>query len=100
LAQSKGRKLEAGWGTLKFLQEILIASGHDEADAKQIMMPLQLLHGLRTTLKGHASVQTRKAAEIEARTQHGTFRKQFMALVTDCDKSLVHVLTVLGENPS
>jgi hypothetical protein len=98
IAGSKGRKLEPTWGTLKLVQEILVGSGHTEPEAKDVMAPLQALHGLRTTLKGHAALDTRSAAETEARTKHGTFREHFKTLLADCDKSLAEILKALGAN--
>jgi hypothetical protein len=96
IAEASGRKVEANCGTLKLLQEILIASGRTEAEAKEHIAPLHALHGLRTTLKGHSSIDKRHTEEANARTKHGSFRQHFKILVADCDKSLVEILEVLG----
>lgn len=60
LAEGAGRKLDPSWGTLKVMQEVLVAKGLSGSEAKAIMEPMQRLHGLRTILKGHAALNKKK----------------------------------------
>jgi len=93
LAEAGGRKLETSWQALKVLQEVLIVKGRSEEDAKEIITPIQRLHGLRTIVKGHATADKKKAAEVEARTKHGNFRAHFTKMTADCDESLNEILS-------
>lgn len=95
-AEAAGRKLDSKWGPLKVMQEVLVAKGRSETEAKAIMAPMQLVHGLRTEVKGHAAPDKRRKAEIEARTKYGTFRSHFKQLAAECDKALSEVLSVFG----
>jgi len=51
---------------------------------------------LRNPLKGHGSTNERKAAQKRARTEHGTLRAHFTALVAECDKALAAILLSFG----
>ncbi|MDW5442224.1 hypothetical protein [Polaromonas sp. SM01] len=95
-AENLGRTLEPSWGSLRVLQEVLVGLGQSQEDAKIIVAPMQKLHALRTTVKGHASVEKKKAAEVEARTEYGTFRAHFKSLTTECEKSLNAILNIFG----
>lgn len=92
LAETGGRKPDTSWQALKVMQEVLIVKGLSEEDAKAIIAPIQRLHGLRTEVKGHATADKKKKAEIEARTKHGNFRAHFTKLAADCDKALNEIL--------
>jgi len=48
---------------------------------------------LRTIVKGHATADKKKAAEVEARTKHGNFRAHFTKMTADCDESLNEILS-------
>lgn len=96
LAEASGRKLDPKWASLKVIQELLVAKERSEAEAKAVVAPMQRVHGLRTVLKGHATTDKRRKAEIEARTEYGSFRSHFNQLATECDKALNEVLSVLG----
>lgn len=95
-AEAAGRKLESNWGPLKVMQEVLVAKGRSETEAKAIVAPMQIVHGLRTEVKGHAAPDKRRRAEIEARTKYGTFRSHFTQLTSECDKALSEVLSAFG----
>jgi len=95
-AKEKGRVLDDGWRSLKLLYEILVGSGMNPADAKQLLAPLRKLHDLRTEIRGHATNEKKEVAIREARTTHGNFRAQFFNLAEGCDKALNKVLDVLG----
>jgi hypothetical protein len=95
-AEAAGRKLDPNWGPLKVMQEVLVAKGRSETEAKTIVAPMQRVHGLRTEVKGHATSDKRRKAEIEARTKHGSFRSHFTQLAAECDKALNEVLSAFG----
>jgi len=95
-AESAGCILDPRWQSLKVIQEILIANGKSETEAVAIMTPFQILHKLRTVVKGHASTEKKSNAEVEARTNYGNFRAHFTQLTADCDNALNEVLTVFG----
>lgn len=95
LAEAKGRKLDPSWQSLKIMQEVLVAIGRTKEDAEVVMLPLRKLHAMRNPLKGHGSTLERKKAEVDARTEFGTFRAHFTQLAADCDKALRSILEAL-----
>lgn len=96
LAEKAGRKLERDWKSLKVMQEILIAKGRTEAQAKAVMAPMQKVHGLRTEIKGHATTDKKRKAEIDARTNHGSLRSHFIQLARECDMALNEILSAFS----
>lgn len=93
-----GRTLEKSWASLRVLQEVLIANGCTETAAKDLILPLQKLHTLRTNVRGHASIEKKKKAELDARTNFGNLRTHFIQLVTDCDKAFTEIIRCLSVN--
>jgi hypothetical protein len=98
VAEGLGRTIQSSWASLRVLQEILCGQGHSEAAAKAIVAPLQRLHGLRTEVRGHATVAKKRAAEVQARTDHGTLRGHFSALAGECERSLSTIIVALGQD--
>lgn len=96
LALDGGRKVEPAWGSLRVLQEVLVSHGHSEDAAKTIALPMTQLHALRTQVRGHATVERKKAAESKARSDFGTLREHFRVLVSDCESALNTILESLG----
>lgn len=96
LLGAKGRKAESGWASLRVIAEILVASGHTVDAAKAILKPLSRLHGLRSTLKAHSSVEGKVNEERHARATHGTLREHFRSLAGECDKSFDTITLALG----
>lgn len=96
LAEEGGRTVESSWASLRVLQEVLSASGHSDDSAKALVVPMQRLHALRTEVKGHATVEKKRAAEVKARTDFGSLRGHFRTLVSDCESGLNSVLASLG----
>jgi len=94
LAAVGRRAVEEKWAPLRVLQEVLIAKGRTEIDAKALVLPMQRLHALRTEVRGHAT-SGKKKAESEARTNFGSLRAHFTRLVTDCDEALSEILRSL-----
>ena len=95
LAEAGGRPVEQKWAPLRVLQEVLVAKGRTEAEAKTLVVPMQKLHALRTVLRGHATTDKKKKAESEARTVFGSLRAHFTQMATDCEKSLNEILQSL-----
>lgn len=95
LAEAGGHLIDQKWAPLRVLQEVLIAKGRTEPEAKALVLPLQKLHALRTEVRGHATTEKRKKAESEARTVFGSLRGHFTQMVTDCEKSLAEILHIL-----
>lgn len=94
LAEAGGRAIEQTWASLRVLQEVLVAKGRTEAEAKALVVPMQKLHALRTDVRGHATSK-KKNTESEARTVFGSLRAHFTQMVTDCEKALNQVLQSL-----
>lgn len=98
IAEGLGRPIQSSWASLRVLQEILCGCGHSETAAKSIITPLQRLHGLRTEVRGHATVAKKRAAELQARTDHSTLRGHFSALAAECERSLSTIIECLGQS--
>jgi hypothetical protein len=96
LAEDGGRKLEAGWGSLRVLHEVLVSRGRTEDEARNIVSPIQQLHALRTTVRGHAAIKNKMEAESDARSKFGTLREHFQNLVSNCENALKAILDSLG----
>lgn len=92
LAEDAGRTIEKQWKSLRLIQDYLEAQGKSTEEARAVMAPLARLHGLRNPLKGHGSTNERKAAQKQARSEHGTLRAHFTALTAECDKALATIL--------
>ena len=82
--------------TLPDVRILGVAQGRSKTDAKTVVAPMQRLHGLRTEVKGHATTEKKKKAEIDARTKHGSFRSHFTQLAGDCDKAFNEMLSAFG----
>lgn len=96
ILDTKGKKAEMSWASLRVIAEILIASGQTVDNAKAILTPLSRVHALRNILKAHSSVEEKDKEERQARTVHGTLRAHFKDLAGKCDKSFDTILLALG----
>ena len=63
LANGTGRIIDEKWGSVRVLQELLLGLGHSQESAKNLVSPLQRLHALRTEVRGHATIEKKRAAE-------------------------------------
>jgi len=95
IAEAGGRSIDQKWAPLRVLQEVLIANGRSETEAKAFVVPMQKLHALRTEVRGHAMTEKKRNAESEARAAYGSLRSQFVQMVTDCERSLNGILGIL-----
>jgi len=96
LAAEAGRSVDKEWKSLRLLQDYLESKGRSSDEARAVIEPLARLHSLRNPLKGHGSTTERKAAQKQARAEHGTLRDHFTALASACDKSLEAILQAFG----
>ncbi|WP_306597711.1 hypothetical protein [Geothrix sp. 21YS21S-2] len=96
LLENLGRKVDKQWKSIRLLQDYLEAHGRSTDEARTIMEPLARLHGLRNPLKGHGSTNERKAAQKQARSEHGTLRAHYTALAAGCDNALETTLKAFG----
>jgi hypothetical protein len=96
LAEDSGRAIDKQWKSLRLLQDYLESKGMGTDEARAALGPLARLHGLRNPLKGHGSTSERKAAQRQARVEHGTLRAHFMTLAAECDKALASILRAFG----
>jgi hypothetical protein len=88
-ATDLGRCPDATFGSLKLVEECLIAIQFSDEDARSIVSPLRTLHELRSKLRGHASGKdTVTMIRKQALTTYQTYRKHFRALCGQCDESL------------
>lgn len=90
-----GRTFDKQWGTLKLLQEVLIAGGMDEDEAADIMASLRTTHDLRSKTKGHAAESEKAALVKKAKTDHGSLPAHFKALVTGVQETLDRLIELL-----
>ena len=96
-AQSLGCKTNSKFGSLKLMEQYLIAVGVEEDRARKLIAPFQELHFLRTKLKGHAAGQ--EAANIRGQkiSVYGSYKKHFEALCTECDESFQTITEILSD---
>lgn len=96
LLESKGRKAETSWASLRVVAELAVVSGKTVDEAKALLTPLSRLHALRSILKAHSSVEEKEKEERQARTAHGTLRVHFKDLAAQCDRSFDQIMRILG----
>lgn len=87
-AQSLGRNPDAKFGSIKLVEECLIALGFSADDASGNVASLRKIHELRTKLKGHASAESAQALKQQAINDHGSYKKHFRDLCGECDESI------------
>jgi hypothetical protein len=87
-AQTLGRSPDPSFGSLKLVEECLIAIGFAEGDAQKIVEPLRKAHDLRSKVKGHASGKEATAMRKQALVEHGSYNRHFHALCGECDEAV------------
>ena len=92
LIEARGGKTEPSWRSIRLLQAYLEVTGQAPEAAEAVVVPLKMLHNLRTPLRGHASATTKRAAEFEARKSFGTLRAHYTDLAGKCDRTLDAIL--------
>jgi hypothetical protein len=87
-AQSLGRAPNVKFGSLRLLEECLIAIGFAVEDAKDLIAPLKEAHDLRSKIKGHASGEGAAAIRKQILKEHGEYKEHFRVLCKRCDESM------------
>lgn len=87
-AVALGRVPDPSFGSLKLVEECLIALGFEDDNAKHIVEPFQILHKIRTKSKGHSSGKEAEAIRKDLLKEFGTYRKHFESLCKGCDENL------------
>ena len=87
-AQALGRTPDPSFGSLKLVEECLVALEFAEGDAQKIVAPLRKAHDLRSKLKGHASGKEAAAIRKQTLAEHGSYKKHFHALCGECDEAV------------
>jgi hypothetical protein len=82
---------------LKLLETILFAVDFEEDHAREIMSPLHVVHNLRSILKGHTWGTEAENQRRIALKEHGSFRKHFERICSDCNESVGIITEVLRE---
>jgi len=95
LARVGKRIVDERWGSLRVLQEVLVAGGQTEHAAKSMVAPLQRLHALRTKVRGHATGNKKQEAESKARAEFGNLRRHFQYIAAECDQALLTIMKAL-----
>jgi hypothetical protein len=90
-----GRAFDKQWGSIRLLQECLVAGGLDQAEAALIVEPFKQIHSLRSKVKGHAAEQEKQALIKAARTDHGSLAAHFRDLVTQMQSALRRAVELL-----
>lgn len=93
--KSAGREFEQAWQSLKLLQEVLLAGGMEEDEAKEILEPLRLLHHLRSKTKGHAAKTEKQALIKQAKKDHGSLPTHFRWLASSVQVSFDRIIELL-----
>lgn len=96
LLESKGRKADSNWRSLRVLGELVVVSGKTVEEARALLTPLSRLHALRNILKAHSSVEEKDKEEKQARAAHTTLRAHFKDLAAQCDQSFNEIMHTLG----
>jgi hypothetical protein len=87
-AESLGRTPDKKFGSLKLVEECLIALGYEADRAHNTVAPLFETHELRSKVKSHPTGDEALALRKRALAEHGTLSKHFRALCCRCDESM------------
>jgi hypothetical protein len=87
-AEALGRTPDPRFGSLRLVEECLIAFGFVECDARKLVAPLKEIHNLRTKLKGHASCDEAASIRRQAVSESGSYKEHFRALCKKCDDAV------------
>ena len=93
--EKAGREFDKQWGSLRLLQDCLIAVGLDDEEAVLIVAPLKAVHALRSKVKGHLAEVEKQAIIKEARSEHGSLAAHFRKLAEDVQISFDRIIELL-----
>lgn len=87
--------IDASWGSLKLIEEVLSVLGCDEEPRNEILGPLRELHRLRSKVSGHASGREALAIKASILRSHKSYRVHFRALCAKCDHAVAKLTKLL-----
>jgi hypothetical protein len=90
--KAANRNFLIDWKSLKLLEECLYEYCVEPDCAKDTIAPLRKLHDLRTIVKGHSTVDKKKAAVKDALSV-GSLREHFEQLADGCHKAMKTIVT-------
>ena len=93
--EAAGRTFDKTWGSIRLLQECLIAAGLNEEEAVSVVEPLKQVHFLRSKVKGHLAESEKQAIIKKARADHGSLATHFRKLASDLQESFDRILELL-----
>lgn len=96
IAESLEATISKNFGTLKILENILIAKGYSAPDAYGIMSVFHEVHDLRNKVKGHVSGNEGEQLRKNALKKYGSYKNHFKSLVEKMVESLQILLDEIG----
>lgn len=96
-AQLLGRNPDPRFGSLRLVDECLVALGELPDDVQQITSPLKQVHDLRSKLRGHASGEDAVRIAQQILTTHGSYKQHFRVLCEGCEQALQKIAEHLRE---
>ncbi len=93
-------RYDKDWGSLRLIQELLVAQGWAPSDAIEATEPLRRLHMLRSKAKGHATGAEKRALVVQAKADHGSLKDHFLQLAFDCQEAFERVCKCLDLSSS
>jgi hypothetical protein len=88
VSKKAGRSGDAGWGSIKWLREALLARGVDEDRAAEIVSPFEELQRLRTKLATHSKGKEAVGIRQQLLQEHGAPRRHVESLARRVSESL------------
>ncbi len=95
-AESLGQKPVPQLRFLKLLELCLVGLGFEADHAYELLSPFQILHDLRSKVKGHVEGEEAKKIIKDLKRKHGSFREHYKALVTSLDESLQKITEAMS----
>lgn len=90
-----GRECESVWGSLRVAEELLVAIGYAQDDAKVLVWPLRQLNAIRSKVSGHASGKEGNRVRAQVIKEFRTYKAHYRSVVRACEVSLKELRDVL-----
>lgn len=97
-ANAKGRAGSEKWGSVRWLEEALLAEQVDSDRASQIVAPLKELQYLRTKLAAHAGGEEASSIRKQRLKEFGHPKAHIAALASQLNDSLNTIAAILGKS--
>ena len=85
IAEAHDVIVDAKWGSIKLIAEIVTVLDCDEVVRAEIVDPLRELHRLRSKVSGHASGSEARKIKVSILKEHKSYPKHFRELCAKCD---------------